>query len=96
MSGTMRAMMLHEGGKPLELEQVPIPAPGPGEVLVKLAVASVGLTVVNYTDRPMGGAGAGAPKLPRIPGHEITGTGSSPCRTSLPSCQLRPRSVSVD
>lgn len=70
--GTMRAMLLREPGARLEAVRVPIPRPGLGEVLVKLGAASVGLTVVNYLDPGM--RMAGASKLPRIPGHEVTGT----------------------
>jgi propanol-preferring alcohol dehydrogenase len=67
---TMRAMLLHEWGGRLRPGRVPVPTPGPGEALVKVEVASVGLTVVNNI---RGTLGADTSLLPMIPGHELAG-----------------------
>ena len=41
----MRAMVLHELGGPVTLEEVAKPAIGPSEALVRVRAAGVGLTV---------------------------------------------------
>ena len=38
---TMKAALLHEFGKPLTIEEVPIPAPQPDEVLVRVEASGV-------------------------------------------------------
>jgi propanol-preferring alcohol dehydrogenase len=60
----MKAMMLHELGGPLKLEEVDIPKVGPGEALAKVAACGVGYTVSKSRLRGM---------VPRIPGHEVAG-----------------------
>lgn len=61
----MRAMVLHELGGPLKLEDVPIPEVGHGEALVKVKACGVGYTV-SKTRKSRG-------IIPRIPGHEVAG-----------------------
>ena len=41
MKKTMKAAVVHEFGKPLAIEDVPIPQPGPGQVLVKIRACGV-------------------------------------------------------
>ncbi len=41
MAKTMKAAVVHQFGKPLKIEEVPIPTPGPGEVLVKIVATGV-------------------------------------------------------
>lgn len=61
----MKAMVLHELGGPLKLEEVPIPEVGPGEALAKVKAIGVGYTVSKHR-KSMG-------IVPRIPGHEVAG-----------------------
>jgi D-arabinose 1-dehydrogenase-like Zn-dependent alcohol dehydrogenase len=61
----MRAMVLHELGGPLKLEDVPIPEVSHGEALVKVKACGVGYTV-SKTRKSRG-------IVPRIPGHEVAG-----------------------
>ncbi|MCH8827250.1 MAG: zinc-binding dehydrogenase [Chloroflexi bacterium] len=66
----MKAMVLHQVGGALTMEETPMPQPGPGEVLVRVKACGLGLTLVwNRNDRVGGLTG----KLPRIVGHEIAG-----------------------
>jgi len=65
----MKALVLHELGGPLRLEDVPRPEPGPGEVLVRVRACGLGLTLVWNRK----GRGGEPGKLPRIIGHEIAG-----------------------
>ncbi|TYB85398.1 alcohol dehydrogenase AdhP [Oceaniovalibus sp. ACAM 378] len=69
MTKTMKAAVVHEFGKPLVIEQVPIPTPGPGEVLVKIVATGVCHTDLHAArgDWPV------KPTVPFIPGHEGTG-----------------------
>ncbi|MDX1400944.1 MAG: alcohol dehydrogenase catalytic domain-containing protein, partial [Kiloniellales bacterium] len=64
----MRAMVLKEAGKPLELEERPIPKPGHGEVLLKVASCGVCRTDLHVVDGDLR-----RPKLPLILGHEVVG-----------------------
>ncbi|MBB5790114.1 zinc-dependent alcohol dehydrogenase [Jiangella mangrovi] len=74
----MQALVKTRPGPGLELAEVPVPRPGPGEVLVRVAVAAVcGSDVARY--RWSRNYEAGAAKdmtrdLPRILGHEFSGT----------------------
>jgi propanol-preferring alcohol dehydrogenase len=65
----MRAAVVHEFGKPLKIEEVPIPTPGRGEVLIKLIANGVCHTDLHAAqgDWPV------KPTLPFIPGHEGVG-----------------------
>jgi propanol-preferring alcohol dehydrogenase len=69
----MKAMVLHEHGKPMILETLPIPEVGPGEVLVRVRACGLGLTLVWNRDGRGFGRGSERDKLPRIIGHEVAG-----------------------
>ncbi|MBI2881590.1 MAG: alcohol dehydrogenase catalytic domain-containing protein [Candidatus Tectomicrobia bacterium] len=64
----MKAMVLHEIGGPVVLEEREVRKPGIGEALVKTRAAGVGLTVAILKATP-----ELVTELPRIPGHEIAG-----------------------
>lgn len=67
---TMKAAVVKDFGKALEIEEVPIPRPGPGQVLVE-----VDHTGVCHTDlHAMDGDWPIKPSPPFIPGHEGHGT----------------------
>ena len=44
MAKTMKAAVVAEFGKPLEIREVPIPTPGPGQLLVKVAACGISRT----------------------------------------------------
>jgi len=69
MANRMKAAVVHEFGKPLTIEEVPVPAPGRGEVLIKLVANGVCHTDLHAAqgDWPV------KPNLPFIPGHEGVG-----------------------
>lgn len=69
MAATMKAAVVHEFGKPLAIEDVPIPQPGPGQVLVKVVASGVCHTDLHAAD----GDWPVKPILPFIPGHEAAG-----------------------
>jgi propanol-preferring alcohol dehydrogenase len=69
----MKAMVLHEHGKPMILEEVPIPEPGRGEVLVSVRACGLGLTLVWNRNGRGFSRGGESDKLPRIIGHEVAG-----------------------
>jgi propanol-preferring alcohol dehydrogenase len=64
----MRAMVLHQPGQPLRLEERPDPVPGPGEVRLRVLACAVCRTDLHVVDGelPQG-------LLPVVPGHEIVG-----------------------
>ncbi|MDH3885881.1 MAG: alcohol dehydrogenase catalytic domain-containing protein [Desulfobacterales bacterium] len=64
----MRAMVLHEPGGPVTLEEVAKPAIGPSEALVRVRAAGVGLTIVIMKNTP-----ELVTRYPRILGHEVAG-----------------------
>jgi alcohol dehydrogenase, propanol-preferring len=64
----MRAMVLEQPGKPLELRDLLTPIPGPGQLLVRVAACAVCRTDLHIVDGELPN-----PKLPLIPGHEIVG-----------------------
>ncbi|WP_027582812.1 alcohol dehydrogenase AdhP [Bradyrhizobium sp. Ai1a-2] len=66
---TMKAAVVRNFGKPLEIENVPVPKPGPGEVLVKVKACGVCHTDLHAAsgDWPV------KPVPPFIPGHEAAG-----------------------
>jgi propanol-preferring alcohol dehydrogenase len=70
MKMTMKAAVVHEFGKPLVIEDVPIPQPGPGQVLVKVRACGVCGTDLHAAS----GNWPVKPKPPFIPGHEGVGT----------------------
>ncbi len=65
---TMRAMVLTQPGKPLELRELPAPRPGPGQLLLRVRCCAVCRTDLHLVDGELP-----SPKLPVIPGHEIVG-----------------------
>lgn len=69
MKATMKAAVVHEFGKPLQIEEVPVPSPGSGEVLVQVKACGVCHTDLHAAtgDWPV------KPSLPFIPGHEAAG-----------------------
>jgi alcohol dehydrogenase, propanol-preferring len=69
MPKTMKAAVVHEFGKPLRIEEVPIPTPGPGEVLIKVIANGVCHTDLHSCQ----GDWPAKAKLPFIPGHEGAG-----------------------
>jgi len=69
MAKTMKAAVVVDFGKPLEIRELPIPSPGPGQLLVKIAACGVCHTDLHAAtgDWPV------KPKPPFIPGHEGVG-----------------------
>jgi alcohol dehydrogenase, propanol-preferring len=65
----MRAMVLREQGRPLELEERPAPEPGPGQVLLRVRACGVCRTDLHVVDGDLD-----EPALPLIPGHQIVAT----------------------
>jgi len=64
----MQALVLHQKGKPLALEQRPVPQPGPGQVLLRVLACAVCRTDLHVVDGDLPD-----PNLPLVPGHEIVG-----------------------
>jgi len=64
----MRAMVLHEPKRPLELRDVPKPKPGKGQLLVRASTCAVCRTDLHVVDGELPN-----PKLPLILGHQIVG-----------------------
>lgn len=64
----MRAMALRAPGLPLELADVPAPTASAGQILVQVHACGVCRTDLHIVDGELPN-----PKLPLIPGHEITG-----------------------
>lgn len=69
MNKTMKAAVVHEFGKPLVIEEVPVPVPGNGQILVKVEACGVCHTDLHAAngDWPV------KPNPPFIPGHEGVG-----------------------
>ena len=67
----MRSAQISSWGGPLELGERPEPIADAGEVLVRVQACGVGLTVLNCI---RGDLGNDPGDLPRVPGHELTGT----------------------
>ena len=69
MPKTMKAAVVREFGKPLEIEEVDVPTPGAGQVLVKIEASGVCHTDLHAAagDWPV------KPNPPFIPGHEGVG-----------------------
>ena len=66
---SMRAAVVTQFRRPLELREVPIPEPGWGEVLVRVRACGVCHTDLHTVH----GDWPDKPDLPRIPGHEAVG-----------------------
>jgi alcohol dehydrogenase, propanol-preferring len=64
----MRAMVLHEPKRSLELRDVPKPKPGKGQLLVRVSTCAVCRTDLHVVDGELPD-----PKLPLILGHQIVG-----------------------
>jgi propanol-preferring alcohol dehydrogenase len=64
----MRAMVLSERSRPLELEERPEPGPGEGEVRIEVAACGVCRTDLHIVDGDLTDAA-----LPIVPGHQIVG-----------------------
>ncbi len=64
----MRAMVLNEPKRPLELRDVPKPKPGRGQLLVRVSTCAVCRTDLHVVDGELPDR-----KLPLIPGHQIVG-----------------------
>ena len=64
----MRAMVLEQPRKPLQLRDVPNPVAESGQVLVRVTACAVCRTDLHIVDGELP-----HPKLPLIPGHEIVG-----------------------
>lgn len=64
----MRAMLLHQAGRPLVMSDMPEPTPGPGEVVVTVSACGVCRTDLHILDGELT-----RPKLPLVPGHEVVG-----------------------
>ena len=64
----MRAMVLNEPKRPLELRDVPKPKPSRGQLLVRVNTCAVCRTDLHVVDGELP-----EPKLPLIPGHQIVG-----------------------
>ncbi|KXS22514.1 alcohol dehydrogenase GroES domain-containing protein [Gonapodya prolifera JEL478] len=66
---TMKALVLHELGKPMTVEDVPVPKCGDNQVLVKIEASGV-----CHTDEFFSRAGYPGIKFPAVLGHEGAGT----------------------
>lgn len=77
MPKTMKAAVVREFGKPLEIEEVDVPTPGAGQVLVKIEASGVCHTDLHAAE----GDWPVKPNPPFIPGHEgvgyVVGVGAS-------------------
>ena len=69
MTRTMKAAVVPELGRPLEIREVPVPDVGPGQVLVRVAASGVCHTDLHAAE----GDWPVKPALPFIPGHEGVG-----------------------
>jgi len=65
----MKAMLLRQTGRPLEMAEVPVPQPAPGQVLIKVAACGVCRTELDQLEGRIA-----PPTLPVIPGHQPVGT----------------------
>lgn len=64
----MRAAVLREAGKPLEITDLPMPEPGAGQLLVRVRACGVCRTDLHVVDGELA-----APRLPLVPGHQVVG-----------------------
>ena len=63
----MKAAVLREAGRPLEIEEVQVDKPGPREVLIRTAAAGVCRSDLHFLE------GAFPTPLPTVLGHEAAG-----------------------
>lgn len=66
---TMKAAVVHDFGKPLQIEEMPVQRPGEHEILVKVMASGVCHTDLHAVE----GDWPVKPKMPLIPGHEGVG-----------------------
>lgn len=69
MAKTMKAAVVREFGKPLEIEDAPVPEPGPNDIQVKIEASGVCHTDLHAAE----GDWPVKPEPPFIPGHEGVG-----------------------
>ena len=69
----MRAIRLHARGGPERLvyEDAPLPDPAAGEALVRVYAAGITPTELTWDETYQNADGA--PRIPSIPGHEVSG-----------------------
>jgi propanol-preferring alcohol dehydrogenase len=65
----MRRALLRRVGESLEIGTAPVPEPGPGEILIRVVACGVCHSDLHAVDGDWGEP----PKMPLIPGHEVTG-----------------------
>jgi propanol-preferring alcohol dehydrogenase len=65
----MRAMVLTEQRRPIELRELPRPEPQPGQLLLRVRACGICRTDLHVVD-----ADLTEPKLPLVPGHQIVAT----------------------
>jgi propanol-preferring alcohol dehydrogenase len=77
MVNTMKAAVVRELGKPLEIQEVPVPEPKENQILVRIAATGICHTDLHAVkgDWPV------KPNVPFIPGHEGVGTVAAVGRT---------------
>jgi S-(hydroxymethyl)mycothiol dehydrogenase len=68
MSTTVRGVIAHEKGKPVEVVDIVVPAPGPGEAVVRVKACGVCHTDLHYRE------GGINDDFPFLLGHEAAGT----------------------
>jgi propanol-preferring alcohol dehydrogenase len=68
-TGSMRAMVFEEVGRPLREVELPIPTPGLGQVLLRVHACGVCRTDLHLLDGEVD-----IPSPPRVLGHQIVGT----------------------
>ena len=64
----MRAMVLHEQRRPLQLSELPTPAAGPGQLLLQVKACGICRTDLQVVEGDLK-----HPTLPLIPGYQING-----------------------
>src|ERR1700704_2872242 len=79
----MRAMVLTQPRKPLELHDVPVPSVSPGQLLIRVSTCAVCRTDLHIVDGELPD-----PKLPLIPGHQIVGYVQE-IGNSIPQSEIR-------
>ncbi len=68
-TGSMRAMVFEEVGRPLREVELPIPTPGPGQLLLRVHACAVCRTDLHLLDGEVD-----IPSPPRVLGHQIVAT----------------------
>lgn len=64
----MRAMVMDEARRPLQLREIDAPAPGPDQVAIEVEACGICRTDLHILDGELD-----EPKLPLVPGHQIVG-----------------------